>query len=201
MTADRARSDAKALRAMLAEQSEQAAAGVLQTGGQVSAERLDGLARLARLVEMREAATKPVRNRWAVPLVAIVTVACMSVLLFARVRSTEVEMDLQVSELSFVVPVLQVITNALSVSALRVSGLRAIELPGGGADSLAAGPGESISLDPAPTAILSLDPSNVPAGARILRKADGAASMGCYAALRGWLFRLTDQCAWSCRRS
>jgi hypothetical protein len=177
MTADRTRSDARALRALLSKQSEQVADGALQTSGQVSADRLDELNRLARLVEMREDATRPGRNRWAVPLVAVVTVAGMSVLLFARVSSTEIELELKVSELSFVVPELRILTNALNVSGLRVSGLRAIELPGEGADS-SAGHAASISLAQDQvgrrTGTVSVDPISVPGGARVwLRKVGG----------------------------
>jgi hypothetical protein len=126
---------------------------------------------------MREAATRPPRNRWAVPLVAVVTLACTSLLLFARVRSTEVEMELKVSELSFVVSAERGITNALGVSALKVSGLRAIELPGGAADPPATEPATSISLAPERvgrrTGTVSLESISVPTGARVLlRKAD-----------------------------
>jgi hypothetical protein len=178
MTGARTRSDARALRALLNKQSEQVAEGALQTSGQVSADHLDELNRLARLVEMREDATRPGRNRWAVPLVAVVTVAAMSVLLFARVSSTEIELELKVSELSFVVPELRILTNALNVSGLRVSGLRAIELPGDGADSSGAGHAASISLAPdrvgRRTGTVSVDPISVPGGARVwLRKVDG----------------------------
>lgn len=183
MTAGRARSDAKALRALLTKQSEQVAAGALETGGQVSAERLDELNRLARLVEVREAAARPGRNRWAIPLVAVTTLACTSVLLFARVPSTEVEMELKVSELSFVVPQPRFITNALSVSDLKVSGLRAITLPGTGANPSMDGPAATISLTPdrigRRTGTVNVDPISLPGGARVwLRKADGARRYG-----------------------
>jgi hypothetical protein len=118
------------LRALLADQADGLTADALDTGGQVPAERLDALARLARLADLRDASTKAPRRRWPVILVALGTLACVSLLLFARVPSTEVELDLRVSELSFVVPTEQVITDAMNVVALGVNGLTSVELPG-----------------------------------------------------------------------
>jgi hypothetical protein len=165
-----------ALRALLAKQSDDAAADALETGGQVSAERLEGLGRLARLVELRDA-TIPARSRWTVPLVALATLAGVSVLLFARVSTTEIELELKVSEVSFVVPTLQVIADAMNLSALGVSGLRAIELPAGDG-SQPTGPASNVLLAAdrvGPRAgTVSLDPITLPAGARVsIRRAEG----------------------------
>lgn len=176
MPADRGRSDAKALRALLARQADEAAAAALQSGGQVEAPRLEELGRLARLVELREAAVTRARS-WTVPLIAVATLGAVSVLLFTRVSSTEIEMELKVSELSFVIPTLQVVSEAMAVSSLGAGGLRAIELPGPRADAAAAG-SLSILLEEAPVGTsvgtISLDPIAVPGGTRVsLRKEAG----------------------------
>jgi hypothetical protein len=123
------RTDAHALRALLARLTEDVAADAVRTDGQIPAERLEALGRLARFLEMRDAAAMPFRRRSALTLVGLGTLACVSVLLFARVSGTEVEMQLKVSEVSFVLPTVQAITDAMSVSALGVSGLRVIDLP------------------------------------------------------------------------
>jgi hypothetical protein len=167
------------LRALLAEQANRLAADALTDGGQVPVERLDALARLSRLADLREASTKPTGRRWPLVLVAVGTVGCVSLLLFARVSSTEVELDLNVSELSFIVPVQQVITDAMSVAALGVTGLSAVELP-----STRAGPGQlqesamlRLATDTAGgrRGTVSLDPIAVPARTRVsLRQTPGA---------------------------
>jgi hypothetical protein len=123
------RSDAVALRGHLAREEEELSAEVLRNGGAVPEHRLDELSRLARLVEMREITLSPFRGRWLLPSVAAVTLAFLSVLLFVRVSSTEVELELKASELSFVVPTAQVITDPLTVSSIGLTGLRVIDLP------------------------------------------------------------------------
>ena len=103
----RPRTDADALRALLAAQTHEAATDAFHTNGQVTAERLESLGRLTRLVEMADAAAARSRRRWAIPSVAIATLACASVMLFARTSSTEVALELKVSEFSFVLPTAQ----------------------------------------------------------------------------------------------
>jgi hypothetical protein len=53
----------------------------------------------------------------------------VSLLFFARVAETELEGDLALSEVSFVLPTKQVLTEAMDLSTLGVSGLREIRLP------------------------------------------------------------------------
>lgn len=137
------------LRALLAERADSLAADALNDGGQVPAERLDALARLARLADLRDASTSAPKRRWPMVAVVLGTLVGVSVLMFARVRSTEVELDLQVSELSFIVPAEHVITDAMNVVALGIDGLSAVELPG-----LQPGPG---ALQQATTLRLAVD--------------------------------------------
>jgi hypothetical protein len=59
----------------------------------------------------------------------LVTLLIVSLLLFARVSSTEIELDLLVSEVSFRIPEQQALTNDINLSALGVSGIQEIQMP------------------------------------------------------------------------
>jgi hypothetical protein len=175
---DPARRDAEALQALLSKRADDVTAEVLAAGGEVSAERLDALRRLSRLVEMRAAAAAPSRNRWLIPAVALGTLAVVSVLLFARRSTTEVEMELNVSEFSFVSPAPQAITDQMHISKLDVSGLRAIHLPVGSPGAEAARRASAIYLTAkqtgSDTGSVSIDPITVAIGARVfLQEAKG----------------------------
>jgi hypothetical protein len=164
------RSETAALRALLVRQEEELSAEALRSGGLVPAARLDEASRLARLVEMRDTSQSPLRWRWLLPLVAAVTLAFLSVLLFVRVRTTEVELELKASEVTFVVLAAQVVTDPLTLSAIGLSGLRLIELPD--RQPLIANPRPSdITLTTEAvggrSGLVNLEPLAVSAGARV----------------------------------
>lgn len=118
------------LRDLLAKQVRTATDEAVRSDGQVPAAQVDALSRLARLVDLYQAAQPPpARKRWPVVVALGSTLVILSLLLFARVRETEIEADLSLSEVSFVLPTEQVLTEAIDLSALGVSGLRKIELP------------------------------------------------------------------------
>jgi hypothetical protein len=184
--------DAAALRALLVRQTEEVSADALRNGGTVPEERLDELSRLSRLLEMRDTATSPLRWRWLVPLVAVVTIACLSVLLFVRVSSTEIELELKASDLSFVVPTARVLTGPLTVSSVGVTGLKAIELPGSSLPLAGTG-GSTLTFAAEPAGgrpgAISLDPLGVSEGARVsLGKGEGQNRYGVIVqrAASGW---------------
>ena len=102
---------------------------VIQSGGQVSAEKLATLQRLARLAELCNAAPPLPRKRWPVAAALGLTLVLVSILLFVRVPVTEIELDLALSEVSFVLSSPQKFSDAMALSALGVSGLREIQLP------------------------------------------------------------------------
>jgi hypothetical protein len=162
---------------VLAAQIHGAVTEAVRTNGDVAVERLEALGRLARLADMADAATTPLRRRWAVRLVALGTLVCASVLLFARMSSTEVELELKVSEFSFVLPTVQAITDEISVATLGVSGLTAIELPSAPGGSEATQSASDIYLaareSDGRAGAVSLSPITLPAGSRVtLRKLD-----------------------------
>jgi hypothetical protein len=149
----------------------------IRTGGHVSPEQLEVLGRLARLVEIRGVAepSRP-RARWPIVTLLGITLAIVSILLFARVRTTEIELDVSVSEVSFGSPRQQVLADAMTLSTLGVSGLQEIQLPRSGgrdAQTLRAsdGPGSAIRLstgsDSGREATVTLATLSVPAGTRV----------------------------------
>jgi hypothetical protein len=124
------------LRELLRRQVQAAGDEAIHSGGQVPAEQVEALGRLARLVEIHQAAQPArVRKRWPVALLFLATLLVVSILLFARVRETEIELDLAVSEVSFVSPTLQTLAETMELSSLGVSGLRQVQLSGAEAPS------------------------------------------------------------------
>ncbi len=126
--ASQSRTEVAELRALLARRTAEAAADAVRTGS-VPADRTDELVRLERLLKLRESSLAGQQRRWTIPLVAVITLLIASFLLFTHVRSTPVELDLTVSEIGFVVPTAQPLSNPMSTSAVRVSGLTALQLP------------------------------------------------------------------------
>jgi hypothetical protein len=102
----------------------------LRSGGSVPAEQWEALRRLSSLVDICNASRPaPSRRHW--PLIAVFasTLIVASILLFARRESTDIELDLQVDEIGFVLPGRQILSEQLDLSALGVSGLSRVQLP------------------------------------------------------------------------
>jgi hypothetical protein len=95
-------------------------------------ERLAALNRLAQLIAVRDSMRAKRRN-WLSALVLLGTLAIVSLLLFATVSETDIELELAVTEVAFDLSKEQVLTEPLQLAALGVSGLRAWRLPPGGA--------------------------------------------------------------------
>jgi hypothetical protein len=88
------------------------------------------LGRLARLVELGKAAEPtPPRQLWPLLVLGGSTLLVASVLLFARVTETEVELELGATEVSFSLLGQQVLFENMSMSSLVASGLRRVTLP------------------------------------------------------------------------
>lgn len=117
------------LRDLLCKQVQEASDEVDRSGGQVSVEQVETLGRLARLVEIYQAAKPPpTHQRWPFIVALGITFLIVGILLFARISETEIELDLAVTEMSFVLPTQQVLTDTIELSALGVSGLRKIKI-------------------------------------------------------------------------
>lgn len=104
----------------------------IRSGGSIPPEQLEDLRRLAGLAGIYDAALPvPPRRRWPLIVLFAFTLVIVTILLFVRRRSTEIELDLHVTELGFVLPERQLLSEPLRLSALGVSGLREIQLPRG----------------------------------------------------------------------
>jgi hypothetical protein len=101
----------------------------IESGGEISAGKLEELGRLARLVEVRAAEVQPHRARWPIAVLVGITLIVVSVLLFARVPETEIELDLVLSDVSFKLPRQQVLSGVIKLSTLGVSGQNEIRFP------------------------------------------------------------------------
>ena len=93
------------LRKLLREEVEAVGTEVIQTGGNVSEDKIEALERLARIVEICET-TKPPRprKRWPVAVILGLTLLIVTGLLSVRVPKTEIELELTLTELEFVLP-------------------------------------------------------------------------------------------------
>jgi hypothetical protein len=124
------RKEQNRLRNFLNRQVKELSDEAIQSNGQVSETKLAALERLERLLKITTSATPatPV-VRW--PLIGLLglTLFVVTVLLFARVRTTEIELDLLLSEVSFRIPQQQVLYNEIALSSLAASGLDEIQLP------------------------------------------------------------------------
>jgi hypothetical protein len=118
------------LRDLLRQQTQAATDEALRSGGEVPAEKLESLTSLARLIELRQAAQPPIKlRRWPVILVLAGTLLIVSVLFFARLAETEVELDLALNELGFTLSREQVLADSMNLSALGISGMAEVQLP------------------------------------------------------------------------
>jgi hypothetical protein len=96
----------------------------------VSPEDVDALGRLARLAEICDAVRPPARRkRWPIAALLAVTLLAVSVLLFVRMPETQIELDVTLYEVGFVLSGRQELADAMQLSELGVSGLRAIRFP------------------------------------------------------------------------
>jgi hypothetical protein len=125
-----AASERNSLRDLLQAQAKILHDEALRSGGTVPAEQWEALRRLSSLVEICDAA-EPVPSRSRRPLILVFasTLLIASILLFARRESTEIELDLVVDQMGFVLPGRQVLSEHLRLSALGVSGLSRVQLP------------------------------------------------------------------------
>jgi len=118
------------LRKSLDEQAKQLSEEAVRNNGQVTAEQLEALTRLQRLIgiveEMRPA---PPRNKWVLPGLLVSSLAVASVLLFVHLPAAEVEVDATVSEVAFRLDTDTPLTPGMVLAFLGVSGPQKLELP------------------------------------------------------------------------
>jgi hypothetical protein len=98
-------------------------------GGEVSAEQVDALGRLARLAEICDAVKPPpARKRW--PVIGLFGLTLVGVsILFLTVPETEIEVDVKVSEVGFALTGSQALAEAMGLATVGASGLQEVRLP------------------------------------------------------------------------
>lgn len=101
----------------------------LLTGGTVPRPRLEVLVDLRALAEMLPRQAPPAR-RWIPAVVMLLTLLLMSGLLFIRVPSTEIELEMQATGVTFRVPTQQPLTEGTPLALLGADGLRRIRVAG-----------------------------------------------------------------------
>ena len=118
------------LREHLASQTQAAISEAKDYDGEISAEKLESLERLARLVEINQRLEKPTsRKRWPVILVLMVTGLFISFLL-TPISTMEIELELTLTDLEFTIPKHQDLTqDVLEISSIGASGLQTIVFP------------------------------------------------------------------------
>lgn len=167
------------LEELLRAEMEQLRAEALQDPQRVSGSRVDALAQLAKLVEIRKSleAPPPVSpwRRWAAPLVLVATLLVATVLLFTHVGRTEIELDVRVSEVGLRPGADTVLIEGADLRSLGVSGAQEISVRHSadwrGID-LAASEGGALSIEiasvtDAPSSSISLSSIRGDAGMRV----------------------------------
>jgi hypothetical protein len=124
------RGAAEPLRRLLAARARSLAAEALRTGGDVPAADVEALARLARLAEIaRSAEPRPRPRRWPVVVLGAMSLLIVSILVFAPMPATTIELSTTVSGLGFELAEPQLLVDAVEVTALGASGLSRIDVP------------------------------------------------------------------------
>jgi hypothetical protein len=117
------------LRNLLHRQIKELTDEAIQSNGQVSETKLAALERLERLLKITTSAKPAPVVKWPIITLLGITLVVVTVLFFAHVRTTEIELDLLLSEVSFRIPQQQVLSNDIELSSLAASGLDEIRLP------------------------------------------------------------------------
>jgi hypothetical protein len=120
------------LKALLARRMEDARAKVLQSDGRIDASEIDEVERMARLVALEKDMQPPARQRPTLVAGLLVgTLMAVSILMFARLTETDVEVAAVASELSFGLQAPQNVSEGISADELLVTCACDIRVPAG----------------------------------------------------------------------
>jgi hypothetical protein len=168
--------DKDKLRDLLNQQTRSLYDETIQSGGKVSNDKLESIGRLQRLIDINSSLYPPRNRHWSAILILVITLAVVSILLFAHVKTTDIELDVSLSELNFRLPREQVFTNVMKLSTFGASGINMIQLPRIGNEDArtlfdSTGSGYSMQLsnatDSTTTGTITLGSIVFPAGSRI----------------------------------
>ena len=155
-------SDKDLLRALIHRKAARLREEALRGNGALSQDQLESLEHLQRLEKLYATSGPPKRRkRWPMAVLFGATLALVSLLLFARVETTEIELDLSLSELGFRMPKGQVLADVMRLSSLGASGLQKVGLPRGIDE---AAPAVLLSTD---TGMITLAALALPAATRV----------------------------------
>jgi hypothetical protein len=180
---------AKALRREILRRIEQMAAGSNPPAfDRAAIEEVGRIDRMLRAYERAQPAP-PSHRRFLIGGFAL-TVVLIAALLFMRVGSTEISLDLRVERLSFDSARKQILTGTTGAERVALGGVARVVLPPGvSSDRLAdqPQPGEilSVALTAPEGGVLSVDPIEIPRGARVAigrADPDGTTSIAVYQA-------------------
>ena len=96
----------------------------------MSADQVEALGRLTKLIEVWRATDPPPQRRYTMLAMVAGTLLIASVLFFDRMPGTEIELDIRASDVSFRLDEADVLLDGIRLAALGVSGLVQIEAPG-----------------------------------------------------------------------
>jgi hypothetical protein len=117
------------LRRLVAAKSAAATEAALDAGGSVSQEQIEELNRLTRLLELQQRPESQAKGPWPVALLLLATLLGVSVLLFARVRETAIELEIDATQVTFQLATRQILLEHVSLERLGAAGLSSIQLP------------------------------------------------------------------------
>jgi hypothetical protein len=172
--------DPTPLRAHLIRRTKAAQDKAVESGGDVPIDTVEPLERLARLVKLCESVEPELpRRRWPIVALLVGTLAALSILLFVRIGETDIELDVNVSEVRFTLPRDQALSDVLNVAEIRISGLEVVrwppEVPDNGAGIMGS---DTVTLAAAgaagETGSVSLAPLLVLAGTEVNLRTTGA---------------------------
>jgi len=124
----------RSLHRILYERAKAAHDEAIRSDGDVPAEEVEFLSRLTKLVEVWDkASAQHPRNRLIIPGVFLLTLLLTSVLLFRRVRTTDIEFSLVSDEIQFVLSETREVTVRRAVTELGVTGQSETDVPAGSA--------------------------------------------------------------------
>jgi hypothetical protein len=127
---DKQHTDLDQLKKMLYRHTAEMSQKTIEAGGVVEEYKFKELERLSGLIEKYQLSQPPAPAvRWPIIASLLITLLIVSILLFARVSSTEIELDLSLSEVSFRLPEQQLLANEMNVLSLGVSGINEIQIP------------------------------------------------------------------------
>jgi hypothetical protein len=141
--------------------------------GAIHRYNIEKVSELSELIELRDSLL-PKRRNWPVALVFLGSLAVASVLLFVRVRETDIELDAQLSQVSFSLAKPQALTGPMNLSRLGITGLQDVQWPTS-SENLPTPGRRPIAIFLSPSAspgqgsgAVTLDPLPLPSGTRLV---------------------------------